>query len=53
MGKNVSGTGMDTNIIGRMMIRGVPEFPRPDARIVVVLDPTAVARQRGRDRARC
>ena len=41
MGKNVSGTGMDTNIIGRMMIRGVPEFPRPDARIVVVLDLTA------------
>ena len=26
MGKNVSGTGMDTNIIGRMLIRGVPEF---------------------------
>ncbi|MGH2352560.1 MAG: DUF2088 domain-containing protein [Chloroflexota bacterium] len=40
MGKNVSGTGMDTNIIGRMMIRGVPEFAHPNARIVVVLDLT-------------
>ena len=29
IGKNVSGTGMDTNIIGRMMIRGVTEFGRP------------------------
>jgi hypothetical protein len=40
MGKNVSGTGMDTNIIGRMMIRGVPEFERPNVRIIVVLDLT-------------
>ncbi|MAG36266.1 MAG: DUF2088 domain-containing protein, partial [Dehalococcoidia bacterium] len=28
MGKNISGTGMDTNIIGRMMIDAVPEFER-------------------------
>lgn len=40
MGKNVSGTGMDTNIIGRMMIRGVPEFARPNVRIIVVRDLT-------------
>ena len=40
IGKNVSGTGMDTNIIGRMMIRGVTEFERPNVRIVVVLDLT-------------
>jgi hypothetical protein len=40
LGKNVSGTGMDTNVIGRMMIRGVPEFARPNVRIVVVLDLT-------------
>jgi len=40
IGKNVSGTGMDTNIIGRMMIRGVTEFGRPNVRIVVVLDLT-------------
>ena len=40
IGKNVSGTGMDTNIVGRMLIRGVPEFDRPDVRIVVVRDIT-------------
>jgi hypothetical protein len=40
IGKNVSGTGMDTNIIGRMMIRGVPEFTRPNIRIIAVLDLT-------------
>ena len=40
IGKNVSGTGMDTNILGRMFIRGVPEFARPDVRIVVVRDIT-------------
>ncbi|MBI3974716.1 MAG: DUF2088 domain-containing protein [Chloroflexi bacterium] len=40
IGKNVSGTGMDTNIIGRMMIRGVPEFERPNVRIIVVRDLT-------------
>jgi hypothetical protein len=31
---------MDTNIIGRMMIRGVDEFERPNVRIIVVLDLT-------------
>lgn len=40
IGKNVSGTGMDTNIVGRMFIRGVPEFARPNVRIVVVRDIT-------------
>ena len=40
MGKNISGTGMDTNIIGRMMIDRVAEFERPHVRIVVVLDLT-------------
>src|SRR5688572_5931136 len=40
IGKNVSGTGMDTNIVGRMFIRGVPEFSRPNVRIVVVRDIT-------------
>ncbi|WP_089199272.1 DUF362 domain-containing protein [Paenibacillus xerothermodurans] len=29
MGKNYSGTGMDTNIIGRMRIQGVPEPANP------------------------
>jgi hypothetical protein len=40
IGKNVSGTGMDTNIVGRMFIRGVPEFARPNVRSIVVLDLT-------------
>jgi hypothetical protein len=40
MGKNISGTGMDTNIIGRMLIRGVPEFVRPNIRSIVVRDLT-------------
>jgi hypothetical protein len=29
MGKNYSGTGMDTNIIGRLRIQGVPEPEKP------------------------
>jgi hypothetical protein len=40
MGKNVSGTGMDTNIIGRMFVPGVPEEPRPSITALVVLDLT-------------
>jgi len=30
IGKNVSGTGMDTNVVGRMQIYGEPEFETPD-----------------------
>lgn len=37
MGKNISGTGMDTNVIGRMGIRGMPDG-RPQIQRVVVLD---------------
>jgi hypothetical protein len=40
MGKNVSGTGMDTNILGRMFVPGVPEEDRPRITAVVVLDLT-------------
>lgn len=40
MGKNISGAGLDPNIIGRMMIRGVPEFERPRIANVAVLDLT-------------
>ncbi len=29
LGKDKSGSGMDTNVIGRMMIRGTEEFERP------------------------
>jgi Domain of unknown function (DUF362) len=37
MGKNISGTGMDTNILGRMCVPGVPEPDRPRITAVVVL----------------
>jgi len=37
MGKNISGTGMDTNILGRMCVPGVPEPDRPHITAVVVL----------------
>jgi hypothetical protein len=40
MGKNVSGTGMDTNVLGRMFVPGVPEEDRPRITAVVVLDLT-------------
>ena len=40
MGKNVSGTGMDTNILGRMFVPGVAEADRPRITSVVVLDLT-------------
>ncbi len=40
MGKNISGTGMDTNILGRMFVPGVPEQDRPRITAVVVLNLT-------------
>lgn len=40
MGKNISGTGMDTNIIGRMGIHGVPDGA-PDVQRIVVRDLSA------------
>lgn len=40
MGKNISGAGMDTNVIGRMMIRGSAEFERPRIANIAVLDVT-------------
>jgi hypothetical protein len=40
MGKNISGTGMDTNVLGRLMIRGEPEPERPNIHLVAVLDLT-------------
>lgn len=38
MGKNISGSGMDTNIIGRMMILGEKEPSSPQIKRIVVLD---------------
>lgn len=41
LGKNISGTGMDTNIIGRLMIPRQPEsFGGPDVAVIAVLDLT-------------
>jgi antitoxin (DNA-binding transcriptional repressor) of toxin-antitoxin stability system len=40
MGKNISGTGMDTNVLGRMFVPGVPEESRPRITAVVVLNLT-------------
>lgn len=37
MGKNISGAGMDPNIIGRMLIFGVPDLPRPQVATIAVL----------------
>ena len=38
IGKNYSGTGMDTNIIGRLRIQGEAEMPSPVIRYISVLD---------------
>lgn len=38
MGKNFSGTGIDTNIIGRIRIEGVPEPDSPNIKRIAVLD---------------
>jgi hypothetical protein len=38
IGKNFSGTGMDTNIIGRTRIQAVPEPQKPSIKRIAVLD---------------
>lgn len=43
MGKNFSGTGMDTNVIGRARMAGVPEPDRPFIARIVVLDLTGAS----------
>ncbi|MGH2344234.1 MAG: DUF2088 domain-containing protein, partial [Chloroflexota bacterium] len=40
MGKNISGSGMDTNVVGRMLIPGFPDPPLPRYRLIAVLDLT-------------
>jgi hypothetical protein len=35
-GKDKSGTGMDTNVLGRCWVPGVPEFTSPDITVVTV-----------------
>jgi hypothetical protein len=41
MGKNISGLGMDTNVIGRLKIRGQPEPESPRIRVIYSRDLTA------------
>ncbi len=38
MGKNYSGTGMDTNVIGRLRLQGIPEPAEPAIQYLAVLD---------------
>jgi hypothetical protein len=38
IGKDKSGSGIDTNVVGRMMIRGTEEFERPRITNIAVLD---------------
>lgn len=38
IGKNISGTGMDTNVIGRLRIEGEAEPPSPRISVIVALD---------------
>ena len=41
MGKDISGAGMDTNIIGRLQWDGMPEPAAPRVKAIVVLDLTS------------
>lgn len=43
MGKEISGSGMDTNVIGRMAVRGEPEFDKPRVQWLAVFDLTEEA----------
>ncbi len=47
MGKNISGAGMDTNIIGRTRIQGIPDSNTPKIRSLVVTDLTAESHGNG------
>ena len=40
MGKNISGTGMDTNVVGRIKVPGVPDPESPGAKMLVTLSLT-------------
>ena len=47
IGKNISGTGMDTNVIGRIMFVGEPEPVKPKITRIVALDVTDSAHGNG------
>lgn len=38
IGKNFSGTGMDTNVVGRILIPRTPETHQPDVAVIAVLN---------------
>ena len=40
MGKDISGAGLDTNIIGRMYIKGQPEPEKPRINMIIIRDLT-------------
>ena len=40
IGKNISGAGLDTGVIGRIMVYGQKEPPKPDIKRIVILDIT-------------
>lgn len=40
LGKNISGTGIDPNIIGRLKIPGHPDPPRPRIKMIIINDLT-------------
>ena len=47
MGKDISGAGIDTNIIGRWMIDGEPEPESPNIKRIIVLDLTPASHGNG------
>ena len=48
MGKDISGSGMDTNVIGRLGIAGETDLDSPRISRIVVLDLTDASWSRGR-----
>ncbi len=40
IGKNISGSGMDTNVVGRVRLVDYDKFPEPEIKIVIALDLT-------------
>lgn len=43
IGKDISGLGMDPNVIGRLKIRGQPEPKSPDIRVITIHDLSAAS----------
>ncbi|MEK7832727.1 MAG: DUF2088 domain-containing protein [Acidobacteriota bacterium] len=43
IGKNISGSGLDPNVIGRMRIRGESEPPFPNIKTIIITDLTDVS----------